>query len=113
MNDTRELHCYTNGINTVGAYDEADALVVSAEHMGGDEEEPPFRRVPDNERIAVAIDGAPNPSTCACASWTLLNLSDANSWNGHRRRCRAGYPEKTAAEWVAEIGRGLIASTEL
>lgn len=114
IDDARPLRCYTNGTNTVSAYDEADALVVAVEAMGGEpESEPPFRRVPDDALLAVAIDGAPEASTCACASWTLHDLADESSWNKHRRRCDVGYPEKTAAEWVAEVGRGLIASTEM
>lgn len=114
----RPLHCYTNGTDTVGAYDELDACMVIAEDWGENVEQnaadmarsDPFWRVADDARIAIHLDPTMPASECPCAAWTDRDVSPHNQ---HRRGCEAAWPEKTAAEWVAETGRAMICSTEV
>lgn len=85
MTDERQLHCFTNGTDTVSAYSVEDALPLivyeyDARTYVSDGE---IDQVPDDEVIAVHSD---DPSDLPVVS-------------------------KTAREWASQ-GRGLVCSTE-
>lgn len=109
-----ELNCYTDGTNTVVARGEDDARVIVAEYIGGPIEDfDPMTRVPDDKVIAVWIDGVEvDALSCVCATYASTNLGRRTP-NGHHPVCAIAHPRKTAREWVREVGRGLICSTEM
>lgn len=110
---TTELHCYTNGVDTVVAHSATDALAVAAETVGEDVEDivEPMSRIDDDTVIAVWDEDAPDWSGCECRTWARMDMA-CPAPNGHHPKCGVGHPSKTAREWAAQ-GRGLVCSTEL
>lgn len=78
-----ELHCYTNGTDTVVASDEDDGASVVAEHLG--------ERVEDVGALHRVDDA------------TVLKILDEET---------GASVAKTAAEWARSNGRGFLCSTE-
>lgn len=94
MNDSvqRTLQVYTNGTDTVVAYDVDDAKAVFAEYLGCTVEDgdvtdtDPFEPVPHNKPITI-------------------NFTDADPGEPTKQ-------ERTAAGWAEHEGRGFLCSTE-
>lgn len=114
MTDERQLHCYTNGTDTVSAYSVEDALGWLFSEGGYDRHDDDIDdpvQVPDDEVLTIAQEDVLPFSECECATWTHMKMHRL-SINGHHPDCRIANPSKTAREWASE-GRGLVCSTEL
>ena len=136
-----DLHCYTNGTDTVVAYDEQDALTVCCEHLGeprDDYEGDRWERIHDATPITIWLE-EPNDA-CGCGEIkaafdaetrrinalieqaTQANVAVPRELLVSRKRttgpsdhvpgCPVGQPTKSAADWVQENGRGFLCSTE-
>lgn len=102
---TMDLHCYTDGTDTLVAGSVDDAGGIRAE-MAGDEclDFEPFRMIPDEKTVTIfSID-----DLCDCPDLEDYQRED---W-AHRKTCSRLNVSKTAAEWARETGRGLLSSTE-
>ena len=110
MNEN-DLHCWTNGTDTVSARDAEDAAKVIAEHTGEDVADcGVFELVPDGKLIAVWDEDAEESTKCVCREWARTDVMRQTP-NGHHPHCRFGCPRMTARAWAAR-GRGFVCSTE-
>lgn len=110
MTDERQLHCFTNGTDTVSAYSVEDAHAwFVTEYDTAPEDMGELVPVPDDKVLTIAQEDVPLFSECECATWVWVNI--CKTIHGHHPDCRIASPRKTAREWAAE-GRGLVCSTE-
>lgn len=111
MVDERQLHCCTNGTDTVSAYSVEDARNWFVTEYGtAPDDIDELVQVPDDKVLTIAQEDAPPFSECECATWARMEMHRL-SINGHHADCRIGSPRKTAREWASQ-GRGLVCSTE-
>jgi len=107
----RQLHCYTNGTDTVSAYSIEDAREwYVAEYDTAPEDIGDLTQVPDDKVLTIAQEDVPPFSECECATWARMEMH-RQTMNGHHCDCPVGHPSKTAREWASE-GRGFVCSTE-
>lgn len=83
MSEQRTLHVFTDGVDSVVAYDADDAAAVWNEHIGDDYEGDGFEPFPDDKSLTI-------------------DRSDED----------LGHETKTCREWADTEGRGFLCSTE-
>lgn len=111
MTDERQLHCYTNGTDTVSAYSVEDAREwYVTDYDTAPDDIGDLVQVPDDKVLTIAQEDAPLFSECECATWARMEMHRL-SINGHHPSCEIANPRKTAREWASQ-GRGLVCSTE-
>lgn len=121
MDETRELHCYRIGPDTVVAYDEADARVVLVEMYGEVVEGEACEPLPGDRELAICDYDAPDAFErgCPCLGWARENMTalaavaTRHAHNGHHPDCPVWCERLPVAQWIAQHGRGLLCSTEV
>lgn len=102
-----DLHCFTNGTDTVVAHDLDDARLAMAEYSEGSDVAG-IRPIDDEKDLSIWTDDG----LCYGEECPKCGYARATTRNGHDRTCPIGCPRKTAAEWARENGRGFLCSTE-
>lgn len=102
-----ELHCFTNGTDTVVAHDIEDARVAMREYLDESDTES-IRSIDDEKELSIWQDEV----LCRGEECPKCGHARSSTRNGHDRTCPIGCPRKTAAEWARENGRGFLCSTE-
>lgn len=102
-----DLHCFTNGTDTVVALDIEDARLAMAEYSE-ESDVAGIRPIDDEKDLAIWTDDG----LCYGEECPKCGFGLATTRNGHHPTCPIGCPRKTAAEWAKENGRGFLCSTE-
>jgi hypothetical protein len=136
-----KLHVFRGDVDWVVAYDELDAWKVFAETYGDTVERAKidcpqtWKRLDDDSILYVWTDSPRGVCLCedrrqeqierqrrdirGLGAGLVRNLARSGRRyltcgpNGHYRGCPIGWPGKTCRQWCKEIGRGVVASTEI
>lgn len=102
-----DLHCFTNGTDTVVALDIEDARFAMVEYSE-ESDVACIRPIEDDKELSIWADDG----LCRGEECPKCGHAQSATHNGHDRTCPIGCPRKTAAEWARENGRGFLCSTE-
>jgi hypothetical protein len=108
-----DLHVFRNDYYTLVALDMADAVAVVRESGSDGTDAYDLAPFPDDAPLGIFdTDALPSFAECPCAARVTVGKTVLNAI-GHHADCVVGLTTKTAREWVAAEGRGILAVGDL